>query len=218
MMNKTKGNMYSFVTHTWNPVKGKCSHDCSYCYMKRWPQKRIRLVGQEFKTKLGENNFVFVGSSTDLFANDVPSDWIQKTLFHCVKYYNNKYLFQTKNTKRFEEFKDIFPKKTILGTTMETNREYTGKCLTPILRAGYLAELDSFERMVTVEPIMDFDLEIFVDQIKSVNPSWVNIGADSQGHGLPEPSKEKILALIKELESFTTVKKKDNLKRLMKNE
>ena len=27
--------MYEFVTHTWNPIKGKCYHDCSYCYMKK---------------------------------------------------------------------------------------------------------------------------------------------------------------------------------------
>src|SRR3990167_1900105 len=31
MLNKQKGNMYGFVTHTWNPIKGKCSHNCSYC-------------------------------------------------------------------------------------------------------------------------------------------------------------------------------------------
>ena len=32
-MNKQKGNMYGFVTHTWNAIKGRCSHNCSYCYM-----------------------------------------------------------------------------------------------------------------------------------------------------------------------------------------
>jgi DNA repair photolyase len=33
-LNPSKGNMYPFVTHTWNPIRGKCPHDCSYCYMK----------------------------------------------------------------------------------------------------------------------------------------------------------------------------------------
>lgn len=41
-MNKQRGNMYSWVSHTWNPVKGKCPHDCNYCYMKRFPQKEMR--------------------------------------------------------------------------------------------------------------------------------------------------------------------------------
>jgi len=25
-LNKQKGNMYGFVTHTWNVIKGKCPH------------------------------------------------------------------------------------------------------------------------------------------------------------------------------------------------
>lgn len=35
MIKESKGNMYEFVTHTWNPIKGKCSHGCTYCYMKK---------------------------------------------------------------------------------------------------------------------------------------------------------------------------------------
>lgn len=25
--------MYAFVTHTGNAIKGKCKHECPYCYM-----------------------------------------------------------------------------------------------------------------------------------------------------------------------------------------
>ena len=32
-LNVAKGNMYGFITHTWNPIKGHCYHQCSYCYM-----------------------------------------------------------------------------------------------------------------------------------------------------------------------------------------
>ena len=46
-------------------------------------------------------------------------------------------------------------------------------------------------------------------------PIQVNIGADSGGNNLPEPSKEKIIELIFELEKFTKVKQKKNLKRLL---
>ena len=35
-LRNSKGNMYEWVTHTWNTVKGECYHNCSYCYMKRW--------------------------------------------------------------------------------------------------------------------------------------------------------------------------------------
>ena len=37
-LNLSNGNMYKFVNYTWNPIKGKCLHDCSYCYMKTMPQ------------------------------------------------------------------------------------------------------------------------------------------------------------------------------------
>ena len=30
-LNKSKGNMYEFTTHTYNTIKGKCPHDCGYC-------------------------------------------------------------------------------------------------------------------------------------------------------------------------------------------
>ena len=70
--------------------------------------------------------------------------------------------------------------------------------------------------MVTIEPIMDFDLEVFYDWIRDARPAWVNIGADSKGHKLPEPSKEKIEALITELKKFTEVRIKPNLSRLIK--
>ena len=58
-MNKQKGNMYGFVTHTWNPIRGECPHDCKYCYMKKWgKQKPLRLVEKELKTDLGSGNFI----------------------------------------------------------------------------------------------------------------------------------------------------------------
>ena len=52
--------------------------------------------------------------------------------------------------------------------------------------------------------------------IKYCNPKQVNIGADSGNNNLPEPSKEKVLALIDELQKFTTIHNKSNLKRLLK--
>ena len=72
-LNKSKGNMYKFITHTWNTVKGACEHDCSYCYMKRWGKlKPARFDEKELKTDFG--NFIFVGSSNDLFAKGISDE------------------------------------------------------------------------------------------------------------------------------------------------
>ena len=54
-LNKSAGNMYDFVTHTWNTVKGLCPHGCSYCYMKRWgTQNPVRFDAKELRTDLGK--------------------------------------------------------------------------------------------------------------------------------------------------------------------
>ncbi len=214
-MNKQKGNMYGFVTHTWNPIKGTCPHDCSYCYMKVFPQGDLRLDEKALNDNLGEDNFIFVGSSTDMFADEVSSDWIRKVLLHCNKYPKNKYLFQSKNPNKTTFFSLDFPKNVILGTTIETNRDSDiSKAPSVKDRQIILSIGKRFDKFVTIEPIMDFDLEIFVEWLKEIKPVWVAIGADSKGHNLSEPSWEKVQELIKELKRFTEVRIKDNLERL----
>ncbi|GAH92256.1 unnamed protein product, partial [marine sediment metagenome] len=89
---KSIGNMYSWTTHTWNVIKGKCPHDCSYCYMKRFPQGEMRFDEKELKRDLGTGNFIFVGSSIDMFAEKVPGEWIAAVLGRCYQYPENKYL------------------------------------------------------------------------------------------------------------------------------
>ena len=74
---------------------------------------------------------------------------------------------------------------------------------------------DYVTKYVTIEPIMDFDLLQLVHLIKHCRPKQVNIGADSGGNNLPEPSKARILLLINMLKDFTIVKQKKNLNRLL---
>ena len=101
MLNPSKGNMYPFVSHTWNTVKGKCPHNCSYCYMKRFgKQSDLHFDEKELKTDLGEGNFIFVGSSCDMWADAIPGLWIKATLEHC-RQFQNKYLFCFKIIIRF---------------------------------------------------------------------------------------------------------------------
>ena len=214
-LRESKGNMYPFVTHTWNPIKGKCPHGCIYCYMRRFPQKELRLVEKELRTDLGSGRFIFVGSSTDMWAEAVPLEWIAKIIRMC-DVQDNTYLFQSKNPDRFhkvylpESFKHVF------ATTIETNRRYScmGKAPPVEDRARAMERLWFHRRMVTIEPILDFDLPEFVALIRTVHPEWVNIGADSKGHGLSEPRAEKIWELIEQLRGFTHIKLKSNLRRI----
>ena len=61
------------------------------------------------------------------------------------------------------------------------------------------AELPHAEIFVTVEPILDFDRDEFVKMLVGIAPTFVNIGCDSKNNGLPEPKREKIICLIRDL-------------------
>uniref|UniRef100_A0A6M3JVQ0 Radical SAM superfamily protein n=1 Tax=viral metagenome TaxID=1070528 RepID=A0A6M3JVQ0_9ZZZZ len=214
MLNKQKGNMYPWVTHTWNVIKGKCPHDCSYCYMKGYPQTELHFDEKELKTDLGSGNVIFVGSSCDMWADEIPYIWIENVLNHC-RNWKNKYLFQSKNPARFINYS--FP-DCILGTTIESNRYYPeiSKAPAPMERKLALHYLpQGIPVMVSIEPIMDFDLDVLVGWIKEIKPEFVSIGADSKGHNLPEPSADKVTALINELKQFTKIRSKNNLNRLL---
>ncbi len=66
-----------------------------------------------------------------------------------------------------------------------------------------MKELKS-RKAVTIEPILDFDIEIFVQWIKDIAPGFVYIGyANDKYEGkklkLPEPQLEKTMQLIAEI-------------------
>jgi len=220
-LNTQKGNMYGFVTHTWNTIKGFCPHNCSYCYMKRFPQKTLHFDKNELKTDLGRGNYIFVGSSCDMWANNIPIDWITQTLEHCAKFPKNTYLFQTKNPLRFGGVEELTPLTHILCSTIETNREdIIQQCSNapPIgERALWMktATDSGHKTMITIEPVMDFDPNELSDIILNIRPTWVNIGADSGKNNLPEPAPDKLNALITTIQPWTNVHLKPNLKRLL---
>ena len=215
--------MYDFVSHTFNIIKGKCPHDCSYCYMKKFKLSDMRFDKKALDIDLGSANFIFIGSSCDMFAEGVPELWIVNTLEHLMKF-KNRYLFQSKNPSRIYKLAKHIPLETgtginVIGTTIETNRRYRemGDAPEVVERANALRILGDlgFETMVTIEPILDFDVAEFTLLIRNANPTWVNIGADSKAHGLPEPSRDKVLELVGKLNEFTEIRKKNNLGRIL---
>lgn len=220
-LNKSTGNMYSWLDATWNAVKGKCPHECVYCYMNQERLNPLRLDKSEFKTDLNEGQFIFVGSSTDMFAQSVPEEWIREVLAYCSNF-DRAFLFQSKNPKRIYELEqqNLFPKDHIIATTLETNRDMSAISKAPSAdeRAHWMGQIAGLgiETTVTIEPVMQFDLITFVDMLQYCSPSFISIGSDSKHHNLPEPSREDILILINQLQGITRVEKKSNLARILK--
>jgi len=191
--------------------------------MKRFPVGELRLDDKELTLDLGRDKKIFVGSSTDMFADEVSKVDIEDVLKHCGKYLGNTYYFQSKNPGRFLSFVTYLNQisNCYIGTTIESNIEYpVSNAPTPIRRYEYMKMLRKmfFNVFISIEPIMNFDLEVIVGWIKNIRPVFVSIGAESKRNKLIEPNSDKIMALIDRIKGITEVKQKNNLKRLLKQD
>lgn len=226
-LNKAKGNNYNWITHSHNHLAGKCPHACTYCSVQdmanHYPALKAkysgspRLIEKEFSVNYGSGKTIFMENCNDLFADDVPQEFIHKVLRHCKEYEENSYVFQTKNPGRmFYVGKLRWPVNNIVGVTIESNRDYPEISLAPppIKRARSM-QLIRGRKFLTIEPLLDFDVDILASWIVVINPEFVNIGADSKKHHLPEPSAEKVNDLIRLItEAGMEVREKANLERL----
>lgn len=200
------GKMYPFVTHTWNCVKG-CTHGCSYCWAWRFSKRiyddgfDLRLFPERLRyTKKGQT--VFVCDMGDLFCDDVPDAWITFVIDAMGNADStNTFLLLTKNPRRYSDF--AFPDTCILGSTIETNRPIPvniSKAPSTTERLRAMQDLVHGRKFVSVEPVMDFDLDDFASSLLNIKPWAVAVGYDNYHNGLPEPSLEKVMRLIRILE------------------
>ena len=210
---------------------GQCPHKCSYCYVQKnrfgVPERyqgEPRLIEKELNVDYGSNKIIFIEHMNDLFANSVKPSWIKDILFHCYRYSENQYIFQTKNPEKALAYTQCFPPKFLIGTTIETDSDdvLIGRTLAPTPYERFQAMLAwSYyfpkKTFVTIEPIMAFHVATLSGWIKGIDPLFVNIGADSKYSELDEPDKESIEELIKIIqEADIEIRKKSNLERLLK--
>ena len=223
-LKKSAGNMYDWVTNTHSHLAGECPHKCSYCYVQTNPRgvsaryKGLpRLIIEELKVNYGEGKTIFIEHMNDLFAKEIPLEWIAMITDHCKKYPKNNYVFQTKNPENAYILKQCLPHTIMIGTTIETDVPANELSKAPYPSSRFIGiknfKQDGFHTFITVEPIVKFS-SFFAPLIIDAKPDFVNIGADSKGCNLPEPTKEDILKLIKDLtDGGVTIRKKINLKR-----
>lgn len=223
-----KNRMYDKVK-TWNPFKG-CLFDCSYCkpsfqlQAKRQKNnctdcyKYVPHYHPERLEKIPSAETIFVCGNSDLsFCRpDFTRQIIEAVKKHNQRRPDKTYYFQSKRPEYFQPFLSGLPDNTIILTTLETNRDdgyrQISKAPLPSVRYEQFKALDYPRKVVTIEPVLDFDLEIFADWIKSINPEYVWIGYNSRPKQvrMPEPNKKKLSAFISELgKNNMTVKGKD---------
>ena len=207
--------MYPLSIKQWNPFVG-CLWCCLYCILsfqhqlKRWAKGKCsecyRFKPHCHDSRLnqplpqtGFMQFIFVCASADI--SFCPDDKLLKIVDRMRSEPNKTFLLQSKHPKTFNRVR--FPKNVILGTTLETNRDNdydaVSKAPKPSKRYDDFVQVVHPTKMVTIEPVMDFDMDTMLEWIEHINPCMVWLGYDSRKTRLPEPSLDKVRQLYWEL-------------------
>jgi protein gp37 len=178
----------------------------TYCYMwrpggfaSRFPKihdHALRL-NEEVLRRVPKKGGIFVGSSTDMFCDQVLDEWIWKVLhrintwvedyewdYRDDPYERVKYFLLTKKPERYVEFRNQLNENHIwLGTTWDG----TEKTRNNVNIIGEFS-LYGYNTYVSFEPLLDdpakYNVTLDYSLIK-----WIIIGADS-GKGKPKPLKK----------------------------
>ncbi|MGA2331557.1 MAG: hypothetical protein ABSG75_07340, partial [Syntrophales bacterium] len=185
------GNMYPWVSHTHCHLGGECPHKCSYCYVEHprfgRPDKYkgpLRLIDSEFRVNYGEGKTIFMENCNDMLAREIPQLFINRIVMHALYWTQNTYVWQTKNPARYLTMDSLFPGGSIFGATIETNRNIPATIsIAPQPYERMLAmEKIQGRKFITIEPVMDFDVDVLASWIDRIRPEFLNLGADSKNH------------------------------------
>jgi hypothetical protein len=208
-----KTNMYE-AARTWNPFKG-CRFDCIYCRpsFQRQAKRQKHLCRQCYNyephchpdrlTDIPSAEIVFVAGNADIAF--CPPDFVHKIL-DAIENHNSRcpgktYYLQSKQPTCFQPFLQRLPPNVILVTTLETNRddgyELISKAPPPSVRYAQFLGLPYPRKVITVEPVMDFDVDVFPQWIIDAPPEYVWLGVNSRPHAvqLPEPTQQQLTKL-----------------------
>lgn len=144
------------LDETHNIITG-CLQGCPYCYAKKMAMRFPERFGKDFKPtfhkdKLGyfasvkKSKTFFVGSMADMFGEWVPEEWIEAVLADCAKAPQHRYMFLTKNPKRYAEFE--FTTNMWLGMTMTHGGDSLGQ------RTIWDARKAGLKTFLSAEPLL----------------------------------------------------------------
>jgi hypothetical protein len=193
--------------------------NCISCYWYEPHPHLDRLEKTPPRTNADE--FIFFPSSGDP-AYATPQQW-EKAIAYVRKYeppaIRRTFLIQSKDPICFLQYE--FPENVILGTTIETDQiwffnnpskyvsyDQISHAPFPIYRFHAMLNLKHERKEVTIEPILEFNLEVLPKWIRAINPEFVYVGYDNHNCKLPEPPLAKTKDFISILEEFTEVRVK----------
>jgi protein gp37 len=119
---------------------------------------------------------IFVCSMADLFGDWIPNEWIKQVFETCERALQHRYLFLTKNPKKYTELEFKIPLPTSdkywYGTTVNSSADFIPPC-----RAEQLARLKGCNKFLSIEPILDEMHGIALENLKFFQ--WVIVGAET---------------------------------------
>jgi protein gp37 len=187
---------------TWNPVTGcdKVSPGCRHCYAEVMA-RRLEAMGQPnyrngFRVTLQPHmldrplswrrpQMVFVNSMSDLFHEDVPLRFIQRTFETIAQAHWHTFQVLTKRAERLEELAPSlpWPRNLWMGVSVE-RRDY-------VYRIAHLRRVPARVRFLSLEPLLGP-----LGRLNLRGIGWVIVGGESGW--APRPMDEAWVLAIQE--------------------
>jgi protein gp37 len=181
------GSAIEWTDATWNPVRGctKVSPGCKNCYAETFAERfrgvpghpfeqgfDLRLVGSalELPLRWRTGRRIFVNSMSDLFHDDVPTEYIGRVFDVIRQAQQHQFQILTKRSERLVEIcaQIALPRNAWLGVSVE-NQKYT-------TRIDDLRRVKAAVRFLSIEPLLGPITNLDLSDIH-----WVIVGGES-GH------------------------------------
>ena len=185
------GSQIEWTHATWNPVRGctKVSPGCKHCYAERFSERFRGTPGHPFEqgfdlrlipsaldlpTKWRDGRLVFVNSMSDLFHEDVPTDFIKQVFQVMAEAAQHQFQVLTKRADRLLEFAGSrkVPPNVWLGVSVESAAYHW--------RIDCLRQVDARVRFLSIEPLLAPLGRIDLRRI-----DWVIVGGESGPRSRP---------------------------------
>jgi len=170
---------------TWNPVRGcsKISPGCLHCYAETFAERFRGVPGHPFEfgfdlrlvpEKLGDPirwskpKKIFVNSMSDLFHEQVPTDFIRDVFEVMADTPQHTYQVLTKRSRRLAKMADClpWPANVWMGVSVENHRYR--------FRIDHLREVPAAVRFLSAEPLLGPLRKLELEGI-----AWVIVGGES---------------------------------------